>query len=329
LIIYSSVAGCFVFDDSGRVIEKREFSPEESIKYSAELEKGEWLDIEKQFAEKYPESFLLGNKKEKLKGIKLTSDPKKFELISKFILENFEKIKKYNTIITKQAVKHSVQNDSLIIQTINHIDELNKTVNLLSKRLREWYELYNPEFSKSIPAHDKFAEIILKKSKHELLRDLSLKEELSMGAELKEKDVNSIIELAKQVDSLYLLKGRQEYYLESLMQETCPNLKAVAGSQIGARLIALAGSLQHLAELPSSTIQLLGAEKALFRHIKTGSLPPKHGIIIEHPLVSASKRKGKAARMLANKLSLAVKIDVYKGEFQGDKLRKELEEKLR
>lgn len=329
MIIYSNVAGCFVFDDSGRIVDKKEFSPEESLKYSAELEKGEWLDVETQFSEKYPESYFLGYKKEKLKGIKLTTDPKKLELASKAMLGIWNIIKANNTIITKQSVKNSVQNDSLIMQTINHIDELNKAVNSLAKRLREWYELYNPEFSKSIQAHDKFAQLIISKSKQELLNSISIKPELSMGAELKEKDVHAILELAKQVEGMFILKEKQEQYLEAIMQETCPNLKAVAGSQIGARLIALAGSLQHLAEIPSSTIQLLGAEKALFRHIRTGARPPKHGILVEHPLVSASKKKGKAARMMANKISLAVKIDVYKGKFEGDNLRKQLEEKLK
>jgi len=96
-----------------------------------------------------------------------------------------------------------------------------------------------------------------------------------------------------------------------------------------AKLIALAGNLKKLVEFPSSTIQLLGAEKALFRHMRTGAKAPKHGIIHEHPIVSKAKEKGKAARAVADKISLAVKVDYFKGKFIGDKLRKELEEKFK
>ncbi|MBW3011918.1 C/D box methylation guide ribonucleoprotein complex aNOP56 subunit, partial [Candidatus Woesearchaeota archaeon] len=277
----------------------------------------------------YPESFFLGFKKEKLEGVKITMDPKKFSMVTDAMLKNWEKVKEYNTIATKLLVKESVQNDSLIIQSTNQLDEVNKVINILAKRLREWYELYNPEFSKSIQSHEKFAELILQKPKTELLASLGIKNELSMGADLKEKDINAIFALARQIESLFSLKNSQEKYLEALMDETCPNIKALAGPLIGSKLLALAGSLVKLAEIPSSTIQLLGAEKALFRHIRTGARPPKHGIIIEHPLVSQAKEKGKVARMLANKISLAAKVDLYKGEFVGDKMKKELEEKLK
>ena len=96
----------------------------------------------------------------------------------------------------------------------------------------------------------------------------------------------------------------------------------------GARLIALAGSFERLATLPASTIQILGAEKALFRHIKTGAKSPKHGVILQHPLVLDAKAKGKAARQVADKISIAARIDFFKGEFRGDILIKELREKL-
>ncbi|MBW2995630.1 C/D box methylation guide ribonucleoprotein complex aNOP56 subunit, partial [Candidatus Woesearchaeota archaeon] len=158
---------------------------------------------------------------------------------------------------------------------------------------------------------------------------LNIKPELSMGSDLNSSNIQPIFELAKKLKFLYELKEQQTKYLEKMMQETCPNVTAITGSLLGAKLLAHAGSLSHLAELPSSTVQLLGAEKALFRHIRAGTKAPKHGIIIEHPLVSDSKNKGKAARMIANKLSIAAKVDLYKGEFIGDKLRKDLENKLK
>ena len=96
------------------------------------------------------------------------------------------------------------------------------------------------------------------------------------------------------------------------MKDLCPRLQTLATTLIGAQLIEHAGSLKHLAELPSSTIQVLGAEKALFRHLKTGSKPPKFGVIFAHPSITDSQERGKAARRLAGKISIAVKQDYFK-----------------
>jgi len=114
------------------------------------------------------------------------------------------------------------------------------------------------------------------------------------------------------------------------MKKYCPNLLELGGITISAKLIELGRSVKHLAMLPASTIQLLGAEKALFRHIKMGNKSPKHGVIINHPIVQKAgrKEKGKAARMLADKLSLCARLDFFKGEFKAKEYREELEKKL-
>lgn len=291
-----------------------------------------WFDEEKEVVKKYSkdELFYLGNKKEKLQGIKLTQDPKKISALVNFLKTKKEELYRINLIQTKIKVRESVNEDLLIMQAINSIEEINKAINMLSKRLREWYELYNPEFSKSLESHEKFVELILEKDKEELLRQINLKKELSMGADLKESDLNAVKNLAAQIRSLFGLKTKQEAYLESMMKSYCPNITAIAGSIIAAKLLEHARSLKKLAEFPSSTVQLLGAEKALFRHMKTGSKCPKYGVIINHPLVSnAGKDKGKASRALADKLSIAAKVDLFKGEFIGDKLKKGLEERFR
>jgi nucleolar protein 56 len=329
MIIFTHITGCYVFDETGGLKDKKEFTPEEALNYAESLVKLEWLDVEKEFAIKYPDSVFLGFKSEKYELCKLTQDPKKITMISGFLAEIFDKTRQYNTVITKQKVKACVQNDNLIIQTINNIDEIVKITNLLAKRVREWYELYNPEISRSVADHEKFVELITEKTKLELLTSINLKPELSMGAEIGELNVKPILELAKELKSLYVYKKNESDYLETLMNVTCPNVTAITGALLGARLLALAGSLTHLVELPSSTIQLLGAEKALFRHIRTGARAPKHGILIEHPLVMTAENKGRAARMFANKISIAAKIDFYKGAFIGDKLKKDLEEKLK
>ena len=118
--------------------------------------------------------------------------------------------------------------------------------------------------------------------------------------------------------------------LTRTMEEMAPNVRAVAGALLGARLIAIAGSLQNLAMRPASTIQVLGAEKALFRSLKTGARPPKHGLIFQHTLLHDAKRwqRGKIARVIAGKLAIAARADAFGGHFIGDKLKADINKRL-
>jgi len=236
--------------------------------------------------------------------------------------EYFKEFHNRNLILTKKLVKESVKDDLLIIQAINNIADIDKVINTLAKRLRDWYELYNPEFSNSIEKHEKFVELILNK------KDSKIKG--SMGAELSKEDSKPIMDLAKRINDLFELRKEQEKYLEKIMKKLCPNMLAITGVTIGAKLIAQAGSLKKLVEFPASTIQLLGAEKALFRHLKTKARSPKYGFLHEHPLIMKNKKElhGKIARALADKISIAVKVDYFKGKPIGNKLRKELENKF-
>ena len=244
-------------------------------------------------------------------------------------MPNFKKLREDNLKLAKQKIKESVNEDNFICQAINSIVETDKVINTLSKRLREWYSLYNPEFTHSISNHEKFTELIIKKSRSDLLKELNITD--SMGADLKESDLSAIQTLAKQIILLFRYQSETELYLKKIMGEYCPNLKELAGSTIGAKLLEHTGSLKRLVMMPASTIQILGAEKALFRHIKTGARPPKFGLIHDHQFIQSAKRneQGKRARALADKLSLAVKMDYFKGEFIAKRLKTELEEKFK
>jgi nucleolar protein 56 len=244
-------------------------------------------------------------------------------------LKYLPKFRVLNLALTKEKIKASVNDDNLICQATSSIDEADKVINILSKRLREWYSLYNPEFTASISNNEKFAELIIKKSKKELLKEAGAKD--SMGAELSEQDLASMMALADQLKSLFSYKEQTKKYLEKLMQKHCPNLRELAGVSIGAKLLEHTGSLKRLALLPASTIQILGAEKALFRHIKTGARPPKYGLIFAHEFIQQAKKKdqGKRARALADKLSMAIRVDYFKGKPIAAKLKKELEAKFK
>jgi len=259
----------------------------------------------------------------KYKNIKKPEGNELFRILESFKKkEFFNDFYKKNLLLTRKKIKESVSDDLLAIQTINNISEMDKLINVLSKRLREWYEFYNPELSKRIHDNQKFSDVILKEKK---------KKE-SMGAEFSKENIDPILNLSKEIKNLYRLKDSQLKYLENLMKKICPNMTAITGVSIGAKLLGHAGSLKRLAEMPASTIQLLGAEKALFRHIKNKkNLCPKYGLLHEHPFITQSKKKshGKIARALADKIAIAVKVDYFKGKFIGDKLRKELEKKIK
>lgn len=236
-----------------------------------------------------------------------------------------------NLQITKSDVKSSVKEDTLIIQSIKSIDELDKAINLLAKRLREWYDLYNPEFSRSVEDHEKFVEEIRDREKAELLEKIKVNSEDSVGADFEQGSLEPIKSLTRQIHDLYQLRKTQLDYISKLMDGFCPNIKSVCDANIAAKLIEHAGSLKRLSEMPASTIQILGAEKALFRHMRTGAKPPRHGVIVSHPLIAKATEKmhGKIARTLADKISIAAKVDYFKGKFIGDKLREDLEEKFK
>jgi len=320
-----------VFNTGLRIIDKTLFDEKDIVNNASKLENNEWLEEEKALIKKHGHKIIyLGKKKTELIE---TSKDNKFSEINERVsqIPNFHQLmRKAGIIIAKHKIKNSVKQDTLVIQAISNIDELDRVANTLVKRLREWYELYLPEFSKKLRDNEKFVELILKNKKSELLKEINISSRKSMGADLNETDIKPIIELAKTITSLYTLRESQSQYLELIIKKTYPNMYAITGSQIGAKLISLARSFEKLAKFPASTIQLLGAEEALFRHLKTGAKSPKYGILHEHPLVTNAQasERGKVARALGDKISIAVKIDFFKGKFIGEKLRRDLEKKF-
>lgn len=247
---------------------------------------------------------------------------------------------------TRRGVaRESGRKDRIIAQTIRAVDEFDKTLNIFVSRVREWYGLHFPELNELVEDHLSYLRLV---STLGLRQNFSAKrlEELgyqpeaakriaeaaarSAGAEFDEEDVEPIRTMAGAVYQLYSLRGRLTKYTEQLMLRVAPNLAGLAGPTLGARLIALAGDLERLAKFPSSTVQVLGAEKALFRALRRGAKPPKHGVIFQDPLIHNAPRwqRGKIARAYAGKLSIAARLDFYGGEDLSDRLRAELEERV-
>ncbi len=315
MYLYTCVIGCFVFNEHFKLKQNVLFSKKEILQNYPLIEEGKKLEVERKLKKRYTIEFV-------------DLEHKKLDKVLNF-LKNFSKeFYEANRIITKDKISKSVNEDNLIIQATDNITEIDRVNNTLIKRLREWYSLYFPELDNRIEDNETFVKLV-NNNKDKLMKELKVK--ISMGAFLKKEDVNQILELANEIHSLYKLREKHEKYLEKILQKYCKNLNYLAGTLIAAKLIAQAGSLRKLVLFPASTIQVLGAEKALFRHIKTGARSPKYGIIIQHPLIQNAKKenKGKAARTLADKLSIAAKLDYFKGDFRAPSLKKEMEQKFK
>ncbi|MDH5779994.1 MAG: C/D box methylation guide ribonucleoprotein complex aNOP56 subunit [Candidatus Bathyarchaeota archaeon] len=249
--------------------------------------------------------------------------------------------------LTRMRIKKAIEKrDLVIVKAIQTIDDLDKTLNLFMCRMREWYGLHFPELDRIVDKHETYARLITSLGRRENLTIKNLeKEDLpkakakkiakaakkSMGAELSGEDIDQIQAICKNVLNLYDSQQSLEKYLNAIMEEVAPNVCELAGPLLGARLIALAGGLRDLAKMPASTVQVLGAEKALFRALRTGTRPPKHGLIFQHNLIQEAKpwQRGKVARGLAGKISIAARVDAFSGKYKGDELKADLERRIK
>jgi nucleolar protein 56 len=248
--------------------------------------------------------------------------------------------------LSKLKVKGAVEKrDLMIAQAILALDDLDKVINLFMSHTREWYGIHFPELDRLLEKHETYARLIVKLGSRDNFTIENLEKEdipkqkaeaiaktaeLSMGADLEETDLQQIQTLSKSILDLFQLRQGLESFLDTAMEEVAPNTKTLAGSLLGARLIAISGGLSNLAMRPASTIQVLGAEKALFRSLKTGTRPPKHGVIFQHTLLHDAKKwqRGKIARALAGKLAIAVRTDAFGRRDISRELTQDLEKRI-
>ncbi len=283
-------------------------------------------------------------------GELLRTNLEKYAILIAFVKETDELrdwTHRISMALTKLRVRKATEKrDLLVVQAIQTIDDLDKTVNLFIGRIREWYGLHFPELDRLVEKHETYARLVIDLGRRENFTADNLEKaglprtrtqqiadvaEKSMGADLADNDLKQIQMLCRDTLQLYDARQSLESYMDSLMEEVAPNMKALVGSLLGARLIALTGGLANLAKMPASTIQVMGAEKALFRSLKTGTRPPKHGIIFQHTLIHEAKRwqRGKIARAIAGKLAIAARIDAYSGKHVGDDLKASLERRIK
>lgn len=240
--------------------------------------------------------------------------------LEKFVGDDYLEV--YQQLAIAKMKEASKSEDKHLIQAINSIDEIDESISKLIERIREWYALYFPEMDViknnetyvRLIAENKTKEKIIEAKPDVFLIDSDYDEEINQSdLDIMNNYANSIYELQKSRKSI-------ENYIEDKMESLAPNLKLLVGASLGAKLISHAGGLKRLATYPSSTVQIMGAEKALFRHLKSGDRPPKYGLIYQHPQIRGAKwwNRGKIARMLASKISLACRKDIFTKDFDSN-----------
>jgi len=254
---------------------------------------------------------------------------------------------------SRAKVKFNVnKSDNMIIQSIALLDQLDKDINTFCMRIREWYSYHFPELYKIVPENALYAQVVkLVKNRKELKQDsLEALEAIlmdsgkaqavidasksSMGMDISPVDLLNIDMFASRVIGITEYRKELSAYLRSKMSVVAPNLATLIGDTVGARLISHAGSLTSLAKCPASTVQILGAEKALFRALKTKGNTPKYGLIFHSSFIgrAGAKNKGRISRYLANKCSIASRIDCFSEDSTtvfGSKLKEQVEDRLK
>ncbi len=204
----------------------------------------------------------------------------------------------------RKQLSASMTEDKKVIQAVEALDDLNETINHLTERLTEWYSAYYPELDLPGEAYVRFVSEIPESASQS-----------RMGAPAAHEDLLLLQSFADDILSLYERKAAVESFIEMKMKETAPNLSQITGVVLGARLLSTAGGLKHLAAMPSGSIQVMGAEKAMVKHLRSNAPSPKHGIIFSHPALNTApfRLRGKIARSFAAAVSLSARTDYYSG----------------
>ena len=351
--ITQCIAGFIAFDENLKIVKYKLFKEDEIVSNLIKLEENEILEEEIEliqelsFADSVEESSQDNNIIiETTKRKSQFKDLENFENIEiqspnkagDYLRENLEDIlveigfieeesdyreiiNYYERLAIEQIKKSSQEEDKLLIQAINSVDDIDESISKLVERIRDWYTIYFPEMD-TISNNETYIKLIAESENREGIIE-NFKEyfndtvEYSSGADIEEADLEMLKSFAESIYSLQKSRKELEVYIDSKMEAIAPNLRDLLGATLGAKLIAHIGSIKRLATYPASVIQIMGAEKAIFRHLKTGERPPKHGLIFQHPSVRGAKwwNRGKIARTLALKITFAVRKDVFSGEF--------------
>ena len=342
--ITQCIAGFIAFDENLQIADYKLFKEDEVVSNLIKIEENEILDEEIELIngiklDSIDDKIIIETTKRKSQykelenygNIEVKTPNKGGEHLRSNIENVFEEIgfsksqneitQIYEKLSIYKIKKSSQEEDKLLIQAINSVDDIDESISKLVERIRDWYTIYFPEMDTisnnetyiKLIAESENREDILENFKEHFSEDI----EESTGADIEDADLEMLKSFAESIYSLQKSRKELETYIDAKMESIAPNLRDLLGATLGAKLIAHIGSIKRLATYPASVIQIMGAEKAIFRHLKTGERPPKHGLIFQHPSVRGAKwwNRGKVARNLALKITLAVRKDVFSGEY--------------
>ena len=321
-----SVKGFYAFNENNELIGQRLFKEDEMLEKLIEIDNKEIPTEESELIEEllkdYDSVIVESNKR----SSDYASDRVKVKNPNPAgeYLRSHSDLDVDNEIYQKLAIyrmkKAQAGDDKHLIQAINSIDEIDESISKLIERIREWYALYFPEMD-LIKNNETYIKLIYEnKTKEEIINaksDAFPEDMLDIEDDINPQDLDIMNNYAKSIYELQQTRENIIDYIDAKMESVAPNLRLLVGASLGAKLISHAGGLKRLASYPSSTVQIMGAEKALFRHLKSGDRPPKYGLIYQHPQVRGAKwwNRGKIARMLAGRISLAARKDVFTHDF--------------
>jgi nucleolar protein 56 len=211
--------------------------------------------------------------------------------------------------LAKRRMRKAVRPEDHLRQAVAALDDLQEQENRLLERLREWYGLHFPELARLVDEHA-YRQLVGTYGQRETM---PIESKDSVGSDLGEAEEHEVRALAQLGDATSARRAAAERYVEQAIRKIAPNVADLTGPVIAARLVSQAGGIDDLARCPAGTIQLLGAERALFRHLRTGSSPPKHGVLFQHPLVHRAPawQRGAIARAFAAKIAIAARADAF------------------
>src|SRR3989338_5332017 len=315
-LIARSPAGLFAFGEDGSLLYYKLWNPKVALEkfLAKELDKDFVSSLSGYKPEESPRAYALLRKsfRDYAKSLGFVKDDQELN----------EFLSGFSIALSKRSLMGAISRDRLIVQSVRSLDDLTRAINVFLERLYEWFSLHYPEM-KNVNVKD----TVLKYGRRGNIPGFKS----STGVDLNEEDEKALADFAKAIDDMEKQKKNLERYVESAMRDVAPNFSALVDPLLGARLIAAAGSMEKIARMPASTIQLLGAEKALFRHLHQTGKSPKYGIIYNSPLIqnATNEQKGKIARIISSKLMLAARIDYYSGRDDAEKLRKEMEDEIK
>ncbi len=308
MLLLTTWFGSFLLDES-TVVEKRLFPMDAKALADrlALVEDWKVLDEERDLMSLADEVFVIEPRLERAGGNRTTVRPPFLKP------EDFgygrELLHAAMVQLAKQRMRKAIGPEDHLRQAVGALDELQGEENVLVERLREWYGLHFPELAPMVDTGTYVALVAM----HGRRERMPIDHRESVGADLAEREESELKSLADLANRVADQRRAVEAYVERSVRELAPNVSELAGPIIAARLVTLAGGVEDLARAPSGTVQLLGAERALFRHLRTGSRPPKHGVLFQHPWVHGAPpwQRGAIARAFAAKISLAARADAY------------------